>query len=82
MVESGKLNRSNIYATICEIIDDKKAGCEKDEERITCITIGTGALDVAVASLAYQKALAKGVWFLLLCLHSISVQYDNHHSPC
>lgn len=61
VVESGKLNRSNIYATIGEIVAGKKAGRESAEERIMCITIGMGALDVAVASLIYEKALAKGV---------------------
>lgn len=61
VVEAGKLDRSDIYATLGEIVAGRKAGRERAEERILCVTIGTGALDIAVASLVYRKALAEGV---------------------
>lgn len=61
VVEAGKLDRGDIYATLGEIVAGKRAGRESAEERIICVTIGMGALDVAVASLVYQKALASGV---------------------
>ena len=61
VVNAGKLDRSDIYATLGEIVAGKKAGRESYEERIMCVTIGMGALDVAVASIIYQKALTNGI---------------------
>jgi ornithine cyclodeaminase/alanine dehydrogenase len=57
--ERGKITKMNIYATIGEVIAGKKKGRTSDKERILCVLIGTGALDVAVATVAYQRALEK-----------------------
>jgi len=59
--QQGKITENNIYATIGEVVAGKKKGRASDNERILCIAIGTGALDVAVATVAYQKALEKGL---------------------
>jgi len=59
--ESGKISESNIYATIGEIAAGKKKGRTSKSERILCVPIGIGALDVAVATVAYQRALEKGI---------------------
>ncbi len=59
--EKGEITKKNIYATIGEIAAGKKRGRTSDKERILCIPIGTGALDVAVATVVYQRALEKGL---------------------
>mgnify|MGYP000858070822 FL=1 len=59
--ESGRLVEEDLYGTIGEVVAGKKKGRENSKERILCIPIGTGAMDVTVATLAYRKALEKGV---------------------
>ena len=59
--EKGKISEKNIYATIGEIAAGKKKGRTSDKERLLCIPIGTGAMDVAVATIVYQRALEKGL---------------------
>jgi len=57
----GKITEKNIYATIGEIAAGKKKGRTSDKERILCIPIGTGAMDVAVANVVYKRAVEKGL---------------------
>jgi ornithine cyclodeaminase/alanine dehydrogenase len=59
--DRGKITEKDIYATIGEIAAGKKKGRTSDSERILCIPIGTGAMDVAVATVAYQRALERGL---------------------
>lgn len=59
--QAGKIAEENIYATIGEVVAGKKKGRTSDSERILCVPIGMGALDVAVATVAYQRALEKGL---------------------
>lgn len=59
--EKGEITENNIYATIGELAAGRKKGRTSDEERILCIPIGTGAMDVAVATVAYQRATEKGL---------------------
>lgn len=61
--ESGRLGEDDLYATIGEVVAGRKKGRENPKERIMCIPIGTGAMDVSVATLAYQKAVEKGAGF-------------------
>lgn len=61
LAEKGKITEKDIYATIGEIAAGKKKGRTSDSERILCIPIGTGAMDVAVATVAYQRALEQGL---------------------
>jgi ornithine cyclodeaminase/alanine dehydrogenase len=58
--EAGKITEKTIYATIGEVVAGKKPGRGSATQNIVCIPIGTGAMDIAVATLAYQRALEKG----------------------
>ena len=57
----GKVTEDNIYATIGEVAAGKKRGRTSDKDRILCIPIGTGAMDVAVATIVYQRAVKEGL---------------------
>ena len=59
--EKGKISEKDIYATIGELATGKKKGRTSDKERLLCIPIGTGAMDVAVATVVYQRAVQKGL---------------------
>ncbi len=59
--EAGQITEQNIYSTIGEIAAGKKPGRISEEERILCIPIGTGAMDVACAAIAFQRAKEKGL---------------------
>jgi ornithine cyclodeaminase/alanine dehydrogenase len=59
--EAGKITEDNIYATIGELAAGLKPGRIGKDERYLCIPIGTGAMDIAVATVAYQKAAEKGL---------------------
>jgi len=53
---SGRITEKNIYATVGEIAVGKKPGLFRGDERVLCVSIGTGAMDVAVATLVWQRA--------------------------
>jgi alanine dehydrogenase len=59
--EAGKITEREIHATIGEVVAGKKPARASASERILCVPIGTGALDIAVATVAYERARAKGV---------------------
>jgi ornithine cyclodeaminase/alanine dehydrogenase len=59
--EAGKITEKQIYATIGEVVAGKKPARSSATERILCIPIGTGAMDIAVATVACQRAVAKGL---------------------
>jgi ornithine cyclodeaminase/alanine dehydrogenase len=61
VVENGLFSEANIYGTIGEIVAGKKKGFESEEQRIVCIPIGTGAMDVSSAYVVYQRAREKGI---------------------
>ncbi len=58
--ESGRLSEKDISATIGEVVAGIKPGRTDPGQRILCVPIGTGCMDVAVAALAYRKALETG----------------------
>ena len=58
--EAGKITEKDIYATIGEIVAGKKKGPGSPSERTLCIPIGTGAMDIAVATIALKKAEERG----------------------
>ncbi len=60
VVDQGKFTESMITGTIGEIVCGKKSGRIQAGERIVCIPIGTGAMDVAVATAVYEKAMQQG----------------------
>jgi ornithine cyclodeaminase/alanine dehydrogenase len=59
--QAGRVTAAMIYATLAEIVAERKPGRSAPDERLLCVTIGTGAMDVAVASVAYRRAQARGV---------------------
>jgi ornithine cyclodeaminase/alanine dehydrogenase len=65
LVERGEITEENIYSTIGEVIAGMKPGRESMDETILFIPIGTGMLDVAVAEIAYRKAVEKGAGVLV-----------------
>lgn len=62
VVDQGRFTEDMITATIGEVVTGKKGGGKiRGNERIVCVLIGTGAMDVAVATRVYEKALAAGI---------------------
>lgn len=59
--DKSMITEKDIFATIGEIVAGQKPGRERDEEVIFFEPIGTGMLDVAVATIVYNKAIQKGV---------------------
>lgn len=59
--KTGKITKENISATIGELAAGKKEGRTTPAERILCVPIGTGALDIAVATVALRKAGEQGI---------------------
>ncbi len=59
--EMGKITEDNIYCTIGELAAGKKPAPDLTKERILCIPIGTGAMDVAVATVVLERAKEKGL---------------------
>jgi len=57
----GKLKESDIFATLGEICNGTKSVGDVSGQRIISCPIGMGALDVAVASIVYQRAVEKGI---------------------
>jgi ornithine cyclodeaminase/alanine dehydrogenase len=57
--KQGMITDSHIYATIGELAVQKKTITNEDD-RLVCIPIGTGALDVAVAQIVLDRAIAQG----------------------
>lgn len=58
--EQGKITEDNIFGTIGEIAAGKLSVEDYSNEKIVCIPIGTGAMDIAVASIVYKKAIEQG----------------------
>jgi ornithine cyclodeaminase/alanine dehydrogenase len=66
VVDQGKFTEGMITGTIGEIVCGSKSGRMDGHERVICIPIGTGAMDVAVAASVYEKAsrLDEGTAFI------------------
>ena len=58
--KSGQIGEKDIACTIGALAAGKKALDRKPTDRIVCVPIGTGAMDIACASRVYQKMLAAG----------------------
>lgn len=59
--DKGYISEDSIYATIGELAAGKLEGHINANERLLCIPIGTGMLDIAVATVAMQRATEKGL---------------------
>ena len=60
MAHEGLVRDEDIHAQLGQILDGSKTGRENDEEIIYFNAVGTGILDLAVATRCYRKAVAKG----------------------
>ncbi len=58
---AGKMSERDVYATIGQVVAGKKPGRASPAERILCVPLGTGAMDIAVATVAYRRALERGL---------------------
>ncbi len=58
---AGKIAERHLHATIGELVAGKKPGRTSPAERIICIPLGIGAHDIAVATVAYRRALERGL---------------------
>ena len=61
LVEAGRFQESDIDATIGEVVAGKKPGRLSVNDRILCIPIGTGAMDIAIATVILERAREKGL---------------------
>lgn len=61
VVDSGQFKECDINATIGEIVAQTKEYKISEHERIVCIPIGTGAMDIAVATMLYDKVLEQNL---------------------
>ncbi|HCA40089.1 MAG TPA: alanine dehydrogenase, partial [Aminobacterium sp.] len=53
---SGRITEKDIFATIGELAAGKKKASVANGEKILCIPIGTGAMDIGVASVVLDRA--------------------------
>jgi len=56
--ESGRLTRADVHAEIGETVAGLRSGRESDDEFILVVPIGLGALDIALARVAYDRVTA------------------------
>jgi ornithine cyclodeaminase/alanine dehydrogenase len=61
LAEAEAIGKDDIFATIGEIAAGKKQAEFSQNERILCIPIGTGAMDVAIATIVLKRATEKKV---------------------
>ncbi|MDW7672335.1 MAG: ornithine cyclodeaminase family protein [Bacillota bacterium] len=61
LCEAGKIKQEDIYSTIGELAAGLKEIRSTQQERILCIPIGTGSMDIAIGSLMLQKAVENQV---------------------
>lgn len=61
VVDQGKFTKEMLTATIGEVVAGKLDGRICLGEKIVCVPIGTGAMDVAVATRIYEKASELGL---------------------
>jgi len=59
--EQGKITEDSIYATIGEFANKTKTIDNYQNKTVICVPIGTGAVDIAVAKFALDKAQEKNV---------------------
>jgi ornithine cyclodeaminase/alanine dehydrogenase-like protein (mu-crystallin family) len=59
--DEGYTTKEKDYVTIGEIVAGLKPGRENSDEMIFFEPIGTGMLDVAIATIVYNKAIRKGI---------------------
>lgn len=61
LVEQGKISAKNIAATIGDLVVGSYSVGDISKKRVLCLPIGTGAMDVALAEVAYERMVAKNM---------------------
>lgn len=61
MIESGQFSREQLHGEICDVVTQKVAGRERDDERILIHTTGLVSQDIAIADFIYRKAVERGI---------------------
>ncbi len=61
LAEAGKVSQEDITATLGELSVGAKKLTASSSSRVLCVPIGTGAMDVAVASVVLQRAEKEGI---------------------
>ena len=61
MSEAGKITEASIRCTIGELAAGKTQIEDISKKKILCVPIGTGAMDIAVAGVTYERALEKKI---------------------
>ena len=61
LADAGKLTPESITTTIGELAIGSSDLGDISGKRILCLPIGTGALDVALAGIAYERMVNKGM---------------------
>lgn len=61
LVEQGRMSEKDITTTIGELALGTADLGDVSDRRIVCIPIGTGAMDVAVAGIVYERGIARGM---------------------
>lgn len=60
MIEAGQFSREQLHGEICDVVTEKVAGRERDDERILIHTTGLVSQDIAIADYVYRKAVEAG----------------------
>lgn len=63
LVKQGKLTEEDVSVTIGELVNGTKEVVDIASKKILCIPIGMGALDVALAYVAYERAKERHIGF-------------------
>lgn len=61
LCDQGRISEKDIYCTIGDLAVGKKTVDNFSQEKIVCVPIGTGAMDIAVAGIVYKKAVSLSI---------------------
>lgn len=63
LVEQGKIKEDSISKTIGELVNDTQEVQDIANKKVLCIPIGMGCMDVALAYVAYERAIERHIGF-------------------
>ncbi len=61
LFERGQLSEEDIAATLPEVCAGRRAGRTAASQRLLCVLVGLGSLDLSIAALVYQRARQLGL---------------------
>ncbi len=65
MIDEGQFSRAQLHGEICDVVTERVAGREADDERILIHTIGLVSHDVAICHYVYEKAKEREIGIVL-----------------